>query len=63
MKTFLLQYQYDGRWFCFDIIADSWHQAETLANMSPFIKLDGEKTGEVPLEHGEGPGFIILGKE
>ena len=62
MKTFLLQYQYEGRWWCFDIEAESWGQAEALANMSPSIKLDGEKVGEVPLEDGE-MDFIIIQKE
>lgn len=46
MKTFLLQYQYEGLWYGFDILADGWGQAEAFANMSPGIKLDGEKVGE-----------------
>jgi len=62
MKTFLLQYQYEGRWWCFDIEAETWGQAEALANMSPCIKLDGEKVGEVPLDDGE-MDFIIIQKE
>jgi len=49
-KTFLLQYAYKGKWYCFDIVADDWEQAEALENMSPHIKLDGEKIYEIPFD-------------
>lgn len=43
MKTFLLRYEYEGHWYCFELQANSWDDlTKRVSVLSSTTVIDGE---------------------